>query len=38
MKKQKAECNPSVQCRVGVQGDGKYDIRADLDERFIDKD
>jgi len=32
----KTECGLSVQCRVGVQGDGKCDIKDDLDHRFID--
>ena len=38
MEKQKAECGLSIQCIVGVYGDGKCDIRANLDQRFIDID
>ena len=38
MKKQETECDLSVQYRVGVHGDGKRDIRVDLDLIFIDRD
>jgi len=38
MEKQEAECDLSVQYRVGVLNNGNYDIRADLDQRFIDRD
>jgi len=37
-KKQEAECSLSVQFKVRVQGDGKCDITASLDHRFIDRD
>jgi len=31
------KCGLSVQCKVGVQANGKYHIRANLDQRFIDR-
>ena len=36
--KQEVKCGLLVQCRVEVHGDDKYDIRTDLDQRFINKD
>jgi len=38
MEKQEAQCGLSVQCRVEVQGDDKCDIRANMNQKFIDND
>ena len=38
MKKQEAEYDPSVQYKIRVQGNDKCDIRANLNQRFIDRD
>ena len=38
MQKQEVECDILVQWRVRVQCNDKYDIRANIDQRFTDKD
>ena len=38
MEKQEAEYGLSIQRKVKVHGDDKYDIRANLNQRFFDRD